>query len=205
MNDQDFLKRTKEADSIISGITKENRVVELSEQEKIRFTNFYKRQANLSLVAADLLYSISTDKESKKFHKLNENYECFLWTINTSYYSMFYAVHALLAYKNKRILSEQGIHKITAHALVYYFIKNNFIAKKLYEQFIDSQKEAAELFNLEDFQKRAFDLTTKYFYESEKRAKFTYETDTEAKQKHALTSLKRAKEFLNEIEKIIER
>jgi len=59
------------------------------------------------------------------------------------------------------------------------------------------------LLNLEDFQKKAMDLTTKYFYEADKRSRFTYETEKEIKQRHANTSLQRAKEFLNEIEKII--
>ena len=55
---------------------------------------------------------------------------------------MFYAIHALLAYKGTRILIKQGVHKTTAHALVYYCMKNNFIAKELYEQFVESQNEA---------------------------------------------------------------
>ncbi len=199
-----FDERIKEADTIITSLISEGKIVKLSEQEKIRFINFYKKQANLSLIAADLLYALSTEKDSKEFHKLDSDYECFLWVINLSYYSLFYIVHALLAYRNVRILSDQGIHKITAHALVYYCIKNNFIAKELYGQFVESQIEAVELFNLEDFKKRAMDLTTKYFYEVGKRARFTYETEEEAKQRHANTPLQRAREFLSEIEKIIE-
>lgn len=198
-----FKKRVKEADSIITSLINEEKITKLSEPEKIKFIDFYKKQANLSLIAADLLYNISTEKASKEFHKLNPDYECFLWAINASYYTMFYAVHALLAYKGVRILSKQGTHKITAHALVYYCVKNDFIAKELYEQFVQSQQEAAELLNLEDFKEKAKDLTTKYFYEAEKRSKFTYETEEEAKQRHANTSLQRAREFLNEIEKII--
>ena len=116
---------------------------------------------------------------------------------------MFYAVHALLAFKRTRILEEMGIHKITAHAIVYYFIKNNFIARKLYEEFIESQIEAADLLNLEDFKGKAMDIASKYFYEANKRSKFTYETEEEVKQRHGNTSLQRAKEFLSEIEKII--
>lgn len=199
-----FDERIKEADKVINGVIREEKVIKLSEQEKIKFVNFYKKQANLSLIAADLLYAISTEKDSKEFHKLDSDYECFLWVINLSYYSLFYIVHALLAYKNVRILSDQGIHKITAHAFVYYCIKNNFVAKELYEQFVESQVEAVELFNLEDFKRKAMDLTTKYFYEVGKRARFTYETDEEVKQRHAYTSLQRAREFLSEIEKIIE-
>lgn|SRR3989344_8503029 len=205
MTDKDFDKKIREADSIILNMIREDKIIKLSDQEKIRFVNFYKKQANLSLIAADLLYNISTERESKDFHKLNDDYECFLWVTNASYYSMFYIIHALLSYKGIRITSQQGIHKITAHALVYYCIKTNFIAKELYEQFIKIQEEITELFNLEYFQKRAVDLTTKYFYETEKRSKFTYETTEDIKQQHAKTSLQRAREFINEIEKIIEK
>lgn len=201
---KEFDKRVRDADLIVNNLVREKRIVNLSEQEKIKFINFYKKQANLSLIAADVLYSISINELSKRFHKLSEDYEAFLWVINASYYTMFYAIHALLAYKGKRILTEQGIHKITAHSLVYYFIKDNFIAKKLFEQFIESQNEAANLLNFEDFREKAIDLTNKYFYENEKRSKFTYETEEAVKQRHANTSIQRAKEFLGEIEKIIE-
>ncbi|MBI2151502.1 hypothetical protein HYU21_02125 [Candidatus Woesearchaeota archaeon] len=199
-----FEERIKEAQSVITVLIADRKIIsKLSELEKTRFINFYKRQANISLVSADLLYNISTEKTSKIFHKLNPDYECFLWVINPSYYSMFYAVQALLAYKGVRIVSQQSIHKITAHALVYYCIKNNFIAKELYETFVQSQQEAAELLSLDDFRGKAEDLAVKYFYEVEKRSRFTYETEEEAKQKHAQTSLERAKEFLSEVEKII--
>ncbi len=198
-----FEERVKEADQIVTELISEEKIAKLSEREKVKFINFYRKQANLSLIAADLLYDVSTEKASKKFHKLNPDYECFLWVINSAYYTMFYAVHTLFAYKGIKIHSEQSIHKITAHALVYYCVKNNFIAKELYEQFVQSQQEAAELFNLEDFREKAEDLTVKYFYEAEKRSRFTYETGEEAKQKHAKTSLERAREFLNEVEKIV--
>ncbi|MBI2668473.1 hypothetical protein HYX14_01395 [Candidatus Woesearchaeota archaeon] len=206
INQKIFEERIKTADSIILELINERKILtKLSEMEKVRFTQFYQKQANLSLLAADLLYTISTEKAAKDFHKLNPDYECFLWVVNPSYYSMFYAVHALLAYKGVRLLSSQGIHKITAHALIYFCLKNNFIAKELYELFVQSQQEAAELLNLDEFKEKAKDLAANYFYEVEKRSRFTYETGEEAKQNHAKTSLQRSKEFLHEIEKIIEK
>ena len=204
INPKQFEERIKEADTIITNLIQEKKIItSLSESEKIKFAKFYQKQANLSLIAADLLYKISTQKNFKEFHKLNPDYECFLWVLNPSYYCMFYGVHALLAYKGIKLSQEQGIHKKTAHALIYFCVKNDFIAKKLYEQFIESQEEAAELLNLEEFKEKAQDLANNYFFELGKRSNFTYETEEEAKQKHAATSLKRAKEFLAEIEKII--
>lgn len=199
-----FEERIRDADTVITNLITERKIIKISDQEKSKFVKFYLKQANLSIIAADLLYNISTTKGTKDFHKLNPDYECFLWVINASYYSMFYAVNALRAHKNTRILEKRGIHTITAHALVYYCIKNNFIAKKLYDQFVESQKEATELLSLDDFKKKAIDISTKYFFEVKKRSKFTYETEEEVKEKHSVTSLTRAKEFLNEIEKIIQ-
>jgi uncharacterized protein (UPF0332 family) len=203
MKPDDFEKRVKEATSIITDLLRDNKVAKLSDNEKWKFKTFYLKQANLSLIAADVLCNISTKQDAKDFHKLNSEYECFLWVINAAYYSMFYAVHALLAHKGTRILSSQGIHRITAHALVYYAIKNHYIAKELYEQFVASQVEAAELLNIEDFQKKALDLSSSYFYESDKRSKFTYETEEEAKLRHANTSLRRAKNFVTQIETVL--
>lgn len=203
MKPPEFDKRVREAETLVSELIRERKIVKLSDKERIKFVDFYLKQANLSLLAADLLFNISTEKESKNFHKINPNYECFLWVINSSYYTLFYAVQALLAFKNIRILSVMGIHKTIAHAFVYFCIKNDFVAKKLYEQFLESQLEAAELLNLDEFREKAQNLAFAYFYEAEKRAKFTYETEEGVKQRHARTSLDRAKEFLGEIEVII--
>jgi len=204
INSKQLQDKIKEADLIITDLIRERKIItSLSELDKIKFFRFYLKQANLSLTAADLMYTISTQKLSKNFHKLNPNYECFLWVINPSYYSMFYAAHALIAYKGVRILQGQGIHKKTAHALIYFCVKNDFIAKELYEQFMEGQQEAAELLNIEEFREKAETLVGDYFYELKKRSKFTYETEEEVKERHAATSLKRAKEFLTKIETII--
>ena len=206
MNRREFEKRAKEAETVIPPLINEGEIItKRPEQEKARFAGFYRKQANLSLIAADLLFTISTEKEAKEFHRLDPGYEGFLWVINPSYYSMFYAVHALLAYRGVRILSKQGVHRKTGHALIYFCVRNSFIAKEFYSRFMESQGEAAELLNLEDMREKAIQLTSKYFYEADKRVSFTYETDEEAKRKHAHTSLTRAKEFLNEIEQILER
>lgn len=206
MKQKDFDKRINEADTVITSLIKGEKILtRIPESERTKFIRFYLKQANLSLIAADLLYSISTEKASRDFHKLNPDYECFLWVINPAYYSMFYAAHALLACRGVRILSKQAVHRITAHALVYFCVKNKFIAREMYEKFIATQIEAAELLSLEQFEKRARDLTAKYFYEVEKRSKFTYETEETVKQRHAFTSLKRAREFLSEIEQIVGR
>ena len=114
MDEKEFDKKVKEADTIISSLIRENRIDKLSEQEKTKFVDFYRKQANLSLIAADLLYNISTEKSSKEFYRLEEDYECFLWAINSSYYSMFYAIHALLASKGIRIVNYHYINEVAS-------------------------------------------------------------------------------------------
>lgn len=206
MNKIQFEKRLEEADTAVATLVQQGDVLtKQPEQEGERFLAFYLKQANLSLIAADILYAISTEEEAKSFHRLRKDYEAFLWVINSAYYSMFYTAHALLASRGVRIRSKQGVHVKTGHALLHFCVRSNYIAKELYERFLQGQSEAAELLSLEAFKDRQMELTSSYLYEAEKRALFTYEIDFEAKRKHALTSLNRAKGFLSEIEQILGR
>ncbi|MBI4453326.1 hypothetical protein HY636_01665 [Candidatus Woesearchaeota archaeon] len=118
---------------------------------------------------------------------------------------MFYAIHMILAHKCVRIKSVLGIHKITAQAFLYFCVKNNYIAKELYKQFIEIQKEASELLNFDDFKEKAKYLSKDFLNEYDKISRFTYETTEDIKQIYAVTSLKRAKEFFNELKQVVEK
>lgn len=204
MNKRQFEKRLQEADRAVATFVQQGDVLtKQPEQERMRFRAFYRKQANMSLIAADVLYSVSTEEGTKRFHKLGKDYEAFLWVINSAYYSMFYACQALLASRGVRIRSKQAVHAKTAHALLHFCVRSNYIAKELYERFLESQNEAAELLSLEAFKDRQRELTASYLHEAKKRALLTYEIDYEAKKNHALTSLNRAKDFLSEIEQIL--
>ena len=72
MDKKEFGRQVKKADIVINNLISEKSIVKLSEQEKTKFVDFYKKQANLSTIAADLLYNISTEKSSKEFHKLTK-------------------------------------------------------------------------------------------------------------------------------------
>ena len=64
-----------------------------------------------------------------------------------------------------------------------------------------SAKEAAELLG----QQKADELIEAYFFEKDKRATFTYQTEEFAMKTKAETSLKRAMKFNREIRKLLKR
>lgn len=84
-----------------------------------RYVVFFLKKAENSLQSAQGLLSLSLDQKIKELLGLPIDYDGFLWVINSSYYSMFYAATALLAHFNHRIKREQGVHMLTYHALVY--------------------------------------------------------------------------------------
>ncbi|MBT7903459.1 hypothetical protein HN587_06370 [Candidatus Woesearchaeota archaeon] len=117
---------------------------------------------------------------------------------------MFYSATALLAYYNHKINTTIGIHTLTFHALVYYFLIED---KKFEKHFLDSysqaKDEAEELMNISESQQNAEKLVESYKFESEKRKKFTYEMGQIAKHTKAETSLKRAQEFFKLVQELI--
>ena len=171
-------------------------------------TSFYLNNALISLKTAKILDEVSNDKEIKKqFDFIDDNFESYLWIINTSYYSMFYTAGALLADSGIKVKSEIGVHKKTFEALVFYFYLNKKIAKKYLEDFEEAQRDSRELLGTEEpiemMQKKAKELIKKYEYELGKRGRFTYEMGEIAKAEKAKTSLARALEFYNECLKMM--
>lgn len=130
-----------------------------------------------------------------------------LWTINASYYSMFFLAQVLLA-KDGRKLPEgtKDTHKTTLLAILYYYlikgsnlerknidwkdIKNSRMSRA-FLRLQESQSEAEELFQIE----RAKDVVDSLKLELDKRAQFTYQTSKTIELKHAKTSINRAREF----------
>lgn len=118
-----------------------------------------------------------------------------LWVIVISYYSMFYIANALL-YKMGHKIGHRIAHKITADALI------EFIRNKLKISLLEDYEEIKE----EAFAgTKADELIKSFDNERSKRSTFQYETTEEIKKSKAETSLKRAKAFSMEIEKLIEK
>jgi uncharacterized protein (UPF0332 family) len=163
--------------------------------------------AESSLETAALLYMISDDETVKDRLKVSSEFESFLWVIVSSYYSMFYAATALLASEGVKARGEI-VHKVTADALIHYFITNRKLAKML-EEYDEAKDVVDELVGREEFMKRietkANELIVAFESERRKRSKFQYDTGVLVKKGYATTSLARAKQFVEEIRKILAR
>jgi len=167
---------------------------EILKEKEGKFTEFFLDNARRSFEAAKLLYDSSTKQEIKKATGFPD-FNGFLWVINASYYSMFYAARALLEDSGVKIKSDQqSIHLAVFDALVYYFYSNNKIEMHLIEEFKEASAEASEILGKE----KAKELIDDYLREKEKRGRFTYEMGEIAMQSKAATSLDRARRF-NEV------
>lgn len=165
-----------------------------------KFVQFFLNNAKNSLESAKLLYSASIDSNVKRSFGLSD-FNGFLWVINSGYYSMFYMARALLESEGVKIKTEMSVHSVTFDALVYYFCINGKLEKKFIEEFAEAGEEAAAMLGKE----KAKELVDDYFYEKQKRGKFTYELGEIAMQEKAKTSLERAKRFNEEIRKLMAR
>ena len=170
----------------------------MSKQPK-KFVEFFLTNSNDSLKTARCIYDMSTNQDFQSYTGY-EGLRGFLWVINASYYSMFYMARALLENEGIKLKSDLSIHSLTFDALVYYFYITGKLQKRLFEQYVEAQKEASELLG----KQKADELVEEYFFEKRKRSDFTYETEEFAIQSKAKTSLDRATKFNTEIRLIIE-
>lgn len=178
-------------------------------EENKKLISFYLDNALVSLNAARILYEVSNNNILKRqFKFVDDTFEAYLWVVNPSYYSMFYMASALLASEGIKIRSEIGIHKKTFEALVYYFYLTNRLPKRFLEIFEEAQQESQELLGKEEIitamKEKSLSLMKKYEHEMGKRSTFTYNMGEKAKQGKANTSLTRAREFYQEVRKVLE-
>ncbi|MBT5022844.1 hypothetical protein HOK51_03950 [Candidatus Woesearchaeota archaeon] len=131
-----------------------------------------------------------------------ENINTNRWVINISYYSMFFTATALLAKFNHKIEADAGIHRMTYHALVHYFIKEDHKLKtEIIDQYKDAVDDAEDILQLGET--KIMQLVNEFNFEIEKRKIFTYELGKSAERTKAETSLNRAKNFFRELERVI--
>jgi len=118
---------------------------------------------------------------------------------------MFYAATALLASQGIRTTG-QIVHKVTADAMIYFFVSNERLARLL-EQYEQAQAVGLELIGREELmrsmKRKADELIIAYETERKKRSRFQCDIGVQAKRGHAETSLERAREFVFEIGKIV--
>lgn len=124
---------------------------------------------------------------------LSENKKSDLWVIVTSYYSMFYIANTVL-FKLGYKVGDKIPHKVTADALII-FVRNK-LKKRLLEEYEEAQNEALPGI-------KADNLIDEFDKERAKRGILQYETTAVEKSSKAITSLKRAKNFIFEMEKLL--
>ena len=114
--------------------------------ESMDFLN--KAKHNLRVALA--LLQISENKEVKALAREKEDFQCYDWVINASYYSMYQSALGLLA----KIGYKSESHNATIDALYYFFVLEGFLedyyvkdlilAKKLEEEYIQELVKAKQ-------------------------------------------------------------
>jgi len=180
----------KESASIIKQLIADEKIG----RPKLGSKEFFLAKSLEALQLSKRIYEICKDK--------NDPIKSYNWVVTTSYYSMFYSATALLAHFNKSIKSEIGIHKLTYHALVYFFLlENNKLQKHFIEKYKDQFDDAEQLLQISDDKASTFLENLKF--EHEKRTQFTYEMGKIAEENKAKTSLERAEEFVAEVRNLM--
>lgn len=174
-------KRIKEAKSNVKQYLEEDL---LKKQKNETAKEMYIENSNLSLETAQKLLSLET-----------EDYKPYLWIIVSSYYAMYYIANAVLLDLGYKV-GDKISHKVTSDALII-FVRGR-LKKGMVEGYEDTKEDALELIS-----SKADSLLQSFDYEREKRSKFQYQMDEQAKKSKALTSLERAKQFVFEMKKLL--
>ncbi len=123
---------------------------------------------------------------------------------------MFYAGNAALSKLGLKV-SDKIPHKVTQDALTVYLLKNNRLAKSLLTDYLEAKAEVLSLMNvneeelLKEFQLKAKEIIATFDYQRRKRGEFQYEIKSTAKQQVAGLSLERARNFIQEMNQLIEK
>lgn len=152
-------------------------------------STYLKRSEN-ELMIAEKLKILSDDEEAKDFMKIPEKITFYSAVISHSYYSIFYSAKAILLTKDIRTFSPE-VHKKTFEIFREHFVHTGILDMKLLEIYRKMVIRADEL--LEIFRDEKW-----------KRGNFTYNTIPQANKEPAEDSLKNAKTFVSNIEKVIQ-
>lgn len=119
----------------------------------------------------------------------------YLWVVVISYYSMFYIANAVLLHLGYKI-RDKIVHKVTNDALIVLVMDK--IKKGLLEEYEDAKEDALEIASI-----RSEELMAFYTQEMDKRSRFQYNMTESIQEQKARTSLKRAREFMLEMQKLL--
>ncbi len=126
---------------------------------------------------------------------MNSALKPYLWVVVISYYSMFYIANAVLlqiGYKT----GSKIVHKVTSDALIVLVMDK--IRKGLLEEYEDAKEDALEIASV-----KSEEIMGYYSMEMEKRSRFQYNMTETIQEQKAGTSLKRAREFMLEMKKLL--
>ena len=118
-----------------------------------------------------------------------------LWVIVCSYYSMFYIANAVLRKLGYKI-GDKIVHQVTYDALIS--LARNKLKQSLIEEYEDVKEEALSLAGI-----KVDSLMESFDFEKNKRSRIQYTTDEIEKKAKSQTSLKRAKVFFAEMQKLL--
>ena len=191
IEDKDIL----ESRAIIIALIKEGVIIKAN----TAFAGFFMKKSEDALTTAQLLHSLT--KEQNTNFNIPKGYNPYSWIINSGYYSMFYAATSLLAHCGHRIKTNQGIHKITYNALVYYFLDNDKkLTKHILREYKKAEQDAENLLQIAE--REARNRVEQVKHEIKKREEFTYFMGMIAEEDKAITSINRAKEFLTLVKEL---
>lgn len=145
---------------------------------------------------AKVMYLKNADLSLKLAEECRDsNLKPHLWVVVISYYSMFYIANAVLlelGYKT----GNKVVHKITNDALIVLVM--NKIKNGLLEEYENAKDDASEIASI-----KSDEIIELYGLEMDKRSRFQYEMTESVQEQKANTSLKRAKQFIFEMKKLL--
>ena len=200
-------KKIIEAEKRIKELLEKEDLRKLDEQEKYKISKFYLMKSLNRMETAKLIFRNSKFSENKISKGIKKDYIDYSEAVSASYYSMYYIVHAFLALKYRRKLKEEvrGVHAITCHVVLYYLVKTEKLAKHLYEDYVGALETTSKVqgFDLEEYQKKAFDYVKMYQKQRERREIFTYYASKNAEEDQADKAITVAEEFINTIKQLM--
>jgi len=126
---------------------------------------------------------------------MNSSLKPYVWVVVISYYSMFYIANAVLlelGYKT----GDKVVHKVTNDALIVLVMDK--LKKGMLEEYENAKEDALEIASIKSDEVIEF-----YELEMSKRSRFQYDMTESIQEQKANTSLKRARQFMLEMKKLL--
>lgn len=172
----------------------EKRIKEAESNVKSYLLEGLIKKEQFNSIVFDILIKNSNESiETATF--LSNNKKSNLWIIVSAYYSMFYIANAVL-YKLGYKVGDKIAHKVTSDALIVF--ARNKLKQNLIEDYEELKEEALLI-----AKNKAEGLLKDFDSERKKREFIQYQTNEVEKSSKAETSLKRAKQFLFEMNALL--